>query len=94
MVTICVGQVGVCASGHYFCWPGRSWCQWSLFLSTRYELVSVVTISVGQVGVGASGHYFLALLTRVKGRVQGLGCFSTRFPLKFAENNDVGEIVI
>ena len=55
---ISVGQVGVGASGRYFSWPGRSLCQWSLFLSTRYELVSVVTICVGQVGVCASGHYF------------------------------------
>ena len=30
----------------------------------------------------------------IKGQVQGLGWFLTRFPLKFAENNDVGEIVI
>ena len=29
-----------------------------------------------------------------KGQVQGLGWFLTRFPLKFAANNDVGEIVI
>ena len=29
-----------------------------------------------------------------KGQVQGLGWFLTRFPLKFAENSDVGEIVI
>ena len=29
-----------------------------------------------------------------KGKVQGLGWFLTRFPLKFAENNDAGEIVI
>ena len=71
VVTICVGQVGVCASGHYFywpgvnlvpvvtisvgqvgvcasyylCWPGKSLCQWSLFLLARCEF-------------GASGHYF------------------------------------
>ena len=30
----------------------------------------------------------------LKGQVQGWGWFLTRFPLKFAENNDVGEIVI
>ena len=30
----------------------------------------------------------------LKGQVQGLGWFLTRFQLKFAENNDVGEIVI
>ena len=30
----------------------------------------------------------------VKGQVQGLGWFLTQFPLKFAENNDVCEIVI
>ena len=30
----------------------------------------------------------------VKVQVQGLRWFLTRFPLKFAENNDVGEIVI
>ena len=29
-----------------------------------------------------------------KGQVQGLGWFLTQFPLKFAENSDVGEIVI
>ena len=29
----------------------------------------------------------------LKGQVQGLGWFFTQFPLKFAENNDVGEIV-
>ena len=28
------------------------------------------------------------------GQVQGLGWFLTQFLLKFAENNDVGEIVI
>ena len=31
---------------------------------------------------------------RLKGQVQGWGWFLTRFPLKFAENNDVGEIAI
>ena len=30
----------------------------------------------------------------VKGRVQGYGWFLTRFPLKLAENADVGETVI
>ena len=30
----------------------------------------------------------------LKGQVQGLGWFLTRFPLRFAANNDVGEIVI
>ena len=30
----------------------------------------------------------------LKGHVQGLGWFLTRFPLKFAENNDVDETVI
>ena len=32
--------------------------------------------------------------TFFKGQVQGLGWFLTWFPLKFAKNNDVGEIVI
>ena len=30
----------------------------------------------------------------LKGQVQGLGRFLTRFPLKFVENNGVGEIAI
>ena len=30
----------------------------------------------------------------IKGQVQGWRRFLTRFPLKFAENNDVGETVI
>ena len=29
-----------------------------------------------------------------KGQAQGLGWFLTRLPLKFADNNEVGEIVI
>ena len=33
-------------------------------------------------------------LSSFKGQVQGLGWFLTRFPLTFAENNEVGEIVI
>ena len=39
---------------------------------------------------------FLSLLFSfpLKGQVQGLGWFFTRFPLKFDENNDVGGIVI
>ena len=34
------------------------------------------------------------LLRSLEGQVQGWGWFLTRFPLKSAENNDVGEIVI
>ena len=38
---------------------------------------------------------FVASHRRIfKGQVQGLGWFLTQFPLKFAENNDVGETVI
>ena len=36
----------------------------------------------------------LLTMTLIKGHVQGLGWFLTWFPLMFAENNDVGEIVI
>ena len=31
---------------------------------------------------------------RLKGQVQGSGWFLTRFPLKLAENSDVGETLI
>ena len=34
------------------------------------------------------------VVNSVKGQVQGEGCFLTRFPLKLAENVDVGETVI
>ena len=36
----------------------------------------------------------LSALQALKGQVQGWGWFLTRFLLKFAENNDVGEIAI
>ena len=37
---------------------------------------------------------YVCKLDCIKGQVQGLGCFLTRFPLKLAENDDVGETVI
>ena len=46
VVTISVDQVGVGASGYYFCWPG-------------VNLVPVVAISFGQVGVCAGDLCFI-----------------------------------
>ena len=37
---------------------------------------------------------FFNLYSVVKGQVQGYGWFSTRFPLKLTENDDVGETAI
>ena len=40
------------------------------------------------------GISFLAAAVALKDKSKVRGDFLTRFPLKFAENNDVGEIVI
>ena len=39
-------------------------------------------------------HFDVLGRVNIKGQVQGSGWFLTWFPLKLAENNDVGETVI
>ena len=63
----------------------HSLCGWSLFADLY--LWHVLPVCILGKSLLTSSCYF-------KGQVQGLGWFLTRFPLKFAENNDVGETVI
>ena len=64
-------------------------CSW-WFSVTQSELLTVQQFVVNHNG----STPFVLILCFLKGQVQGWGWFLTRFPLKFAENNDVGEIVI
>ena len=78
-------------NGHYVVGKEQSQilCHWN-------DRMEEVCLLWGWAGAVHSGDSYPTHFFRVKGQVQGLGMgwFLTWFPLKFTENNHVGEIVI
>ena len=79
--------------------PGKQHFQMLITSKLDYELIErrrKTVVMVFFIPSPVTGHTMHPLLDHFffKGQVQGLGSFLTRFPLKFAKNNDVDEIVI